>query len=278
MEGVSCGLSYDNRFTIWSNSSLDLSEDPFLGAPPNGLTFVQIGGTNSSVFAVDSEGGLHAMYQATDSFVPVELPEKVRQLTVDEGACVETVEGNVWCRSTIFDGGYPFGLGVVSLEEFTKLDLGTPASEFVSASEASCFLDQSGVTYCAGENGASLLGYPAGDLDYRGTYEPVPGLPAFERLFAGFSTICGSTAEDEIWCWGTNQPWIFDPQSGPIFPPKPIGTFPGFQDFALGNGITCVLLEDGAVACTYLSNHPLGCSETDLEGWTIIDFDECRGL
>jgi len=218
---------------------------------------------------------VHAMYQGTGSFVPVDLPEPATRLISRNADCVETVSGEVWCRWPVPTGGAPFGLGNVSLGEFTKLEPGRPVQSFVFNSSVSCFLDSEGLTYCAGHNGPGYFGLDPSVDEYRSTFELVPDVPSFVRLYVARSTLCGSTEGGDVWCWGSNAPWLVDPQVGFLLPPQLVGSFPGLQDFVMVEGRSCALLEDGTAACTRLYDHPLGCAETDPEGWTIIDLAGC---
>ena len=162
------------------------------------------------------------------------------------------------------NGSGQLGRGTISTQGLTivKITLPNTSTRFDSASIVAgnahtCVLGDSasaspGVTYCWGSNGYGQLGKAVTSTALRDSVaQPVAGVPAFVKLYAGEYHTCGITSSGATWCWGRND-------SGQL---GRAASLSGVPDVI--NGVTFRSLALGELhSCGVVGTPPLGGSGT----------------
>ncbi|MEO6865716.1 MAG: hypothetical protein ABI229_09690 [Gemmatimonadaceae bacterium] len=120
------------------------------------------------------------------------------------------------------------------------------------ASDATCGLDASGVTYCWGSNDLDQMGNGGIIADTVPTQ--VPGAPVFKQLSGHDRGFCGLTSAGDIYCWGyvtsaLGVPNLICPNFADCTPtPTKLQTTRRFTSIAFTTGQICGL-SDGVAYC-----------------------------
>jgi alpha-tubulin suppressor-like RCC1 family protein len=106
-----------------------------------------------------------------------------------------------------------------------------------------------GATYCWGGHRLGQLLTPT--LPRSGVRLPtrIPGVPPFERLWAGGAHTCGRTPDAKLLCWGgiyaLHGLWAQWHTPGPVVSPLAVAV----SLVSVGAGESCALQENGEVMC-----------------------------
>jgi alpha-tubulin suppressor-like RCC1 family protein len=173
----------------------------------------------------------------------IDLDVEVADLVAsDKGACVLSMDGEVWCWGVNFVSNRP--------QELTQVeDLPGVATAIAGGNSHRCAVVD-GDVYCWGNNFGGQLG--GGDKEYADGIVQVEGLA--ERavdVAAGWRHTCASLESGVVQCWGENDLGQLGDGSGQnsLTPVTVAGLDEPVQQLDGAGGKTCALLESGTVAC-----------------------------
>ena len=154
------------------------------------------------------------------------------------------------------------------LEEVLEIEAGTTHT---------CASTQS-TTYCWGSGGSGQIG----DGERTGSSRPRPLATRWYELSAGSDLTCASSADGELYCWGsTNWYRLLRPlDEGNAFEPIRIESDP-VSDIAVTWNHACALTHEGGVVCWgYNGSGQLGNGETGgaLEEMATVDINNVRAV
>jgi hypothetical protein len=180
----SCGLLASGVVECWDDAG------PTVG--PAG-TFIQIDAQ------ADVSCGLHAdgsgeCWGGASSYNVFPANERLQQFSAGiPMTCGLNLDSHVVCWGVVGDA-------VVPTDRAQQVEVGT---------DYACALMQDGHVECFSEQDAS---------QFAAAFELPPADRRFRELNGSYKTVCGITVENEVWCWGQNQPFtqIVDSMGQPI--------------------------------------------------------------
>jgi hypothetical protein len=266
------GLSYERSISLVRYFHFDFEDVPHTLDLPGGANPVVVEGDND-IFALDDEGFVWELrardfenkIPSATEFQRMELSAAAADIVTDADFCARLVNGEVWCKSYSQAGSMRLGLGRNAEHgSLTQLPI-EGVKDFSMNYFSSCWLDQGGGLYCAGDD---VPDSTVSSFDFP-TFHWIPNVPPFKRVWMGMFNGCALAEDDWLWCWNAYQLTLAAGRE-----PIPVGYFPGVREVATHANTICVLREDHKVVCQGDAK-AYSCSEPDEYGWWTIHFGTC---
>lgn len=254
---------------------------------------VAIAGSREANCALLSDGSVWCWGNIPESTTgaiqstPVEMTgfgEVTSLVGASSGFCLTRPDATAACWGYNGVGGFGDGTVISSPTPVPVSGL-TDVAVVASSSFANhtCALRDDGSVQCWGDNSSGQLGNGEVGLSISSTPLRVAGEAEFVGLSVGNNHSCGVTAAGEVSCWGFNsdgevgngQPWLH--QSIPA-------AIPNLDDataVAAGNGLTCVLRDEGDVACLGYNAYGQvgdGTTESRVAPTNVVDLDNVTNV